>query len=170
MAVRCQRNLHPLFLIFPFWLANSANPRASMVGGHYHSHKIKKSDKKGYGMNTQYRVECTSFLLLSFYLVSLFHKSFQNTSYLCSSSEMWDKRWHIVSAMIFWYSLFLCFNLYSSNLHYPPPIFPHSSSPLSWMFCVFAAFQRCETKGGISSQHWCRHSTLPEQPNSGDHI
>ena len=121
MAVRCQRNLHPLFLIFPFWLANSANPRASMVGGHYHSHKIKKSDKKGYGMNTQYRVECTSFLLLSFYLVSLFHKSFQNTSYLCSSSEMWDKRWHIVSAMIFWYSLFLCFNLYSSNLHNPPP-------------------------------------------------
>ena len=71
----------------------------------------------------------------------------------CSSSEMRSKRWHIVSALVYWYSLsfFAPFFLSFPLLIHPYPSLSIFLSPR--MNCVSAAFQRCETKGGILSQH-----------------
>ena len=117
---------HP-FLIFPFWLANSANPRASMVGGHYHSHKTKKSDKKDYGMNTQYRVECTyTFLFLfRFSFLWVFPQNFSQyfLQYLISLQQFRDARQEVAyclsnDILVFYFSMSF---LYSINLHLPHP-------------------------------------------------
>ena len=109
-----------------------------MVGGHYHSHKIKKSDEsKGYGMihNTALSAHF-SFFVFNFFFLYLDHTNV----YLQQFRDARQEVAYCLSNCILVLSFFFCFCC-------PPPFFSAFTIPY-----ILAAVQRCETRGGILSQ------------------